>query len=407
VAHLRHAALALSLAASACVADRMRDEASAGVHDASFRAPRGDGSHGAFLRAERWAPMVDASRDDACGRCHDGTPARPEGITIAAPGATSCTGCHTDPGGVLACNTCHGGGDPGAPGAPACGAHAAHIAALAPGAACTTCHPAPGDGVIGGLHGDGHVEIVFDPARVAPEASYDRATGACAVSCHDRGGARPRPRWTEAGPMRCNDCHGAPPAQHPPGPCTTCHREANAAGTALVRGPLHMNGRLDLGAGGARCGACHGDADDPAPATDAHGAHASPSTTTPIACTACHAVPASLHAPGHMNGVVEIAFTDRAVARDARPTWDGTSCAEVACHGARLAAPATRVPGWRDTSGASRACDGCHGAPPAQHTTSMSCERATCHGGEVTRGAGLGISETGKPRHIDGVVDSP
>jgi hypothetical protein len=49
--------------------------------------------------------------------------------------------------------------------------------------------------------------------------------------------------------MGCNDCHGAPPVAHPAGPCTNCHSEANANGTALTPGPLHLNGRIDFGDG--------------------------------------------------------------------------------------------------------------------------------------------------------------
>ncbi len=393
--------------------------ASAGtVHTPSFADPRATDFHGAKLRAARWAPMLDPSDPEACGRCHEGAPSRPSGITHAAPGAPACTSCHDEPGGALACGTCHGRRENPAPPRDLCffpddakhaGAHAAHTD---PGRrsvfACSTCHPAPGAAVVSGLHANGAVEVVFDTKRVVPEASYDTTSSACAVACHDRGGARPRPRWSETGPMACGDCHGSPPRDHFPGPCTTCHREANAQGTALAAGALHMNGRVDLGDGSGRCGACHGSGDDPWPKTAAHAAHRDPTLTDPVACSDCHVVPTSLDSPGHMNGVVEVRFSGRAVARGAAPSWDGQACANVACHGAKMPDAPAVVPAWRDTSGAARACGACHGIPPSQHTASTSCDRAGCHGAEVTRDASgvLGISSSGRTLHVNGVFDN-
>ena len=185
------------------------------VHAGGFADPRSADFHGKVLRDARWAPMLDGQNDGACGRCHDGAPARPRGVTFAAPGAPACTSCHTQPGGAQACTTCHGAGQNPAPPRDACffpadtaraGAHAKHVAQ---GLACSTCHPTPSGNVVSGLHADGVVEVVFDTARVSPEASYDRASGTCAVSCHDQGGARPRPAWNEPGPMKCGDCHGS------------------------------------------------------------------------------------------------------------------------------------------------------------------------------------------------------
>ena len=64
------------------------------------------------------------------------------------------------------------------------------------GLPCSTCHPVPGSPVIGGLHGDGIVEVTFDPTLVPGQPSYDTATGACAVSCHAMGGTKPNVTWT-------------------------------------------------------------------------------------------------------------------------------------------------------------------------------------------------------------------
>jgi hypothetical protein len=277
------------------------------VHPAGVASPQSADFHGKLLRERRFAPMLDKDDPAACGRCHDGTLSRPDTVTFAAPNATPCTTCHAEPRGILACSTCHAE-------TPRAGAHAAHVnpsASHATGLACSTCHPtvsADDPKVIGGLHGDGVVEIQFDPAVVPNEASFDPRTGACAVACHDRKGKRPRLAWTDRGPLGCNDCHSSPPAAHFPGPCTSCHREANANGTALTNASLHINGRTDLGDGSGKCGACHGQGDSPWPTTGAHAAHRNPKLAGDIACDSCHTVPAAIDAPGHLDGRVTVSF---------------------------------------------------------------------------------------------------
>jgi len=396
------------------------------VHSPGIVDPRSSAFHGAVLRSERWSPMLDASSPEACGRCHDGTPAPVPGVTSFAAdvtGATACTDCHTEPGGALACSTCHGSATRAYPprdlcffpgDAPLGGAHAVHVEpspARAAGLACATCHPSPGSPVIGGLHGDGIVEVTFDPASVGPEASYDPATKTCAVTCHDSGGLRPRPAWSDttrdAPPTLCNDCHGSPPPGHPPGSCTNCHSESNATGTALSGGPLHLDGRVDLGDGSGTCGACHGAGDDPWPRTAAHPAHESPSLSAPVACASCHPVPASIEDPVHLDGVVHVEFAGLAIVRGAQPTWNASTCSAVACHGANLADAPAVVPAWTDTSGAASTCGACHGIPPSQHTPSRSCDQANCHAGEVVLDAqGVpSITPAGASLHINGVID--
>ena len=155
------------------------------------------------------------------------------------------------------------------PGTRTAATHAAHVEPSperSGGVPCSTCHPVPGSPVIGGLHGDGIVEVTFDTTLVPGEPSYDASTGSCAVYCHAQGGAKPSVTWTEpVTPVGCGDCHRSPPAGHFAGPCTGCHAEANATGTALTGGPLHLNGKVDLGDGSGQCGACHGTADSPWP----------------------------------------------------------------------------------------------------------------------------------------------
>ena len=386
-------------------------------HPAGIADPRSEAWHGKWLRDKRWAPMLDGRDADACGRCHDGSPAQPPGVIYPARNATACTTCHAQQGGALACGTCHGAGERSHPPRDACffpgdgaaaGAHRAHArpAASVEGLACATCHPVPGADVMSGLHANGALEIVFDVNSAASGGSYDRASGVCAVACHDRGGDRARPKWSDTAPMACGSCHGAPPDGHYRGPCTTCHVEADATGAMLTGLALHLNGRVDLGDGSGQCGACHGRGDDPWPSTDAHGAHRQPSVTAPVACEDCHIVPRSVIAPRHLDGMVTIAMAGRAIDRGAAPNWDGHTCTSVACHGARLVDPPAVVPTWTDGTGAARGCDACHRLPPTQHTASTSCDRAECHGSEIVRtGASLSISESGKLIHVNGVID--
>jgi predicted CxxxxCH...CXXCH cytochrome family protein len=388
------------------------------VHDPGVIDPRSPMFHGAVLRASRWSPMLDPADPSACGRCHEGTPARPSGVTEAAPGAPSCTSCHDQAGGVLACSTCHGSQGKAYPPRDRCffpgdapGSHAAHVEPSPEhpaGLACATCHPAPGSPVIGGLHGNGTVEVTFDPTSVPGDARYDRASGACAVYCHDQGGAKPRVTWTEpANAIGCGGCHRSPPPGHFAGPCTGCHAEANAGGTSLRGGPLHMNGKVDLGDGSGQCGACHGTGASPWPATGAHRAHEDPALTAPLACSNCHVVPVAILDPVHLDGTVHVAFSGLATARGALPVWSGGRCTNVACHGANLADPVV-APAWSDASGAAARCGACHGVPPSQHTPSASCDRSDCHGSEITLDAtgAPHISAGGAAVHIDGVIES-
>jgi predicted CxxxxCH...CXXCH cytochrome family protein len=390
----------------------------AGVHDPSIIDPRSAAFHGAILRASHWSQMLDPTDPNACGGCHDGAPTRPAGVTQGDPAAPSCTSCHDQPGGALACTTCHGEGGNAYPPRDPCffpgdvaGAHAAHgqpSSVRSEALPCSTCHPVPGSTVIAGLHGDGIVEVTFDPTLVPGQPSYDASSGACAVYCHQQGGTKPNVTWTEAAtPIGCGDCHLSPPANHYVGSCTGCHAEANATGTALSGGPLHLNGKVDLGNGSGLCGACHGTGASPWPTTAAHPAHQNPALTVPLDCTNCHVVPTTILDPVHLDGTVHVTFAGLATARAATPVWSGTSCTNVACHGANLADPAA-VPVWNDTSGAQARCGACHGIPPSEHTTSTACNRSDCHGGEVTLDASgaPSISASGKVLHIDGIIES-
>lgn len=382
-----------------------------GVHPAAFADPRSPESHGRFLRSKGYAPMLDPSDADACGTCHAGVATRPAGIALAAPGAPSCTSCHTTPEGALGCGTCHGQGTRAHPPRDRCffpsdpidRAHAAHAepsASRAEGLACSTCHPTPTSGAPAGVHANGWVDVWFDFAVAGREARFDPSRKSCTGTCHARGGARPAPAWSEPA-MTCDDCHASPPADHPRGACTSCHHEANADGTALTTPRLHANGKVDLGDGSGRCGACHGDGDDPWPRTGAHQAHADPKSSRPVACETCHAVPSGAERHPEGKGQAGVRLAGLAGRGGRRPSYDPATktCAGTYCHeGAGATRPAPR---WTDTSPAS--CASCHGAPPpAPHAQSTACGGAICHQGRTD---GLTITPAGRLRHVDGSID--
>lgn len=255
------------------------------------------------------------------------------------------------------------------------------------------------------------MDVQFDPAIV--QGGYDSKSGTCMVSCHNRGGARPTPGWQDKGPLKCGDCHTSPPANHYTGnPCSTCHHEANADGTGRTPGPLHVNGKVDLGDGSGKCGACHGQGDDPYPTKDAHPSHQNPKLTTPVACQTCHDVtatpPQDIHTWNHMDGKVQITFSGRAKERLANPSWDGVGCNGVACHGAKLSNPPAINPLWKDPSHLPSTCGTCHGIPPNFHAPSGNCDSTACHGSEITRDAQnhVQISQSGKTLHINGVINT-
>ncbi|MBX3185834.1 MAG: CxxxxCH/CxxCH domain-containing protein [Labilithrix sp.] len=383
----------------------------ASLHGAGFADPRSPSSHGRMLRASGYAPITDASHPDACGTCHDGA-VRREGIAFGAPDAPSCTSCHAQPGGVLACSTCHGHNDKAYPPRNPCffpsdradRTHAAHVeasASRARGLACAACHPTPGAGDFSGVHANGYTDVAFDYTIAGREAKHDATSGRCAGTCHDRGGARPAPAWGETA-MTCNDCHASPPADHYRGACTSCHREANATGTALIAPALHADGKVDLGDGSGRCGACHGRGDDPWPDTGAHRAHAAPASALQVACETCHDAPGAGEAHPRGTGTPAIRLAGLATRGGRRASYDPVTktCSGTYCHegsGAALAAPR-----WTDGADA-RACNSCHGAPPPPpHAQSATCGGAACHEGRTT---GLAMTAAGRLSHVDGVID--
>ena len=226
------------------------------THPGQWTDPRAEEWHGNYLRETDWQPIVDPTRSDACGLCHPGSPAPVEGIINFPPDATNCTDCHDLPGGVMACGTCHGDGERAYPprdqcyfrGPPAGYAHEPHTTSSANMARpldCQACHFGIDFSMLGGVHGNGEVDVIFQPAW-GPDATYDFDTHACATTCHIRGGTTPDVTWDEGAlNLQCDACHQTPPPGHSTIACNSCHRGINATGTRLTPEAPHINGRVD------------------------------------------------------------------------------------------------------------------------------------------------------------------
>jgi predicted CxxxxCH...CXXCH cytochrome family protein len=226
------------------------------THPGQWTDPRAADWHGTYLRETEWQPIVDPTRSDACGLCHPGSPAPVDGVINFPPDATDCTDCHDLRGGVMACGTCHGDGERAYPprdqcyfrGPPAGYAHEPHTtpsANMARPLDCQACHFGIDYSTLDGAHGNGEVDVIFQPAW-GPDATYDFDTRVCATTCHTRGGTTPVVAWDEGAlDLQCNACHQTPPVGHSTIACNSCHRGINAAGTALTPEAPHINGRID------------------------------------------------------------------------------------------------------------------------------------------------------------------
>lgn len=227
----------------------------AGSHPASWIDPRSEDWHGAYLAETDWQGIVDPTSGDACGLCHPGSPAPVPRVEFFLPEATDCTSCHDLPGGVMACGTCHGDGERPYPprdqcyfpGPPFGGLHDAHTqpsAASTRGLSCQSCHFGADYEMLTGSHGNGEVDVLFQPAWGAG-ASYDFDTQQCATSCHARGGSDPIVAWNQELDLDCSSCHQNPPEGHLEIACNLCHRGIDSAGTKLGADAPHLNGRVD------------------------------------------------------------------------------------------------------------------------------------------------------------------
>ena len=224
----------------------------------------------------------------ACTSCHG-----PD--LLGGTAGVSCTSCH-QANWRTTCTNCHGGVD-NQTGAPPratwgnsgdltrVGAHTAHLTGggITQPIACQTCHLVPTD-ALSPAHIDGPTAtLTWSGMAVsggtAPQ--WNRSNASCASTyCHGNysgtfnystwdyaldqpvpmtvsyAGARAAPVWTGA-PMRCDSCHGNPPAgtgnwhasTHGGGSeCELCHPDAatTPSGNTITDLSLHINGTVEV-----------------------------------------------------------------------------------------------------------------------------------------------------------------
>ena len=364
----------------ACEQLRDRDD-DGGQHPTGWLDEKSADFHGTYLEKASY-PLAD------CRVCHGD---QYQGDAVA--GSCSTSSCHQE--GVEACGTCHGEGiDP----RPATGAHGAHLGS------CAGCHPLP-HSAREAQHPNGAVEIAFTGEALANGSAptWDPVTSTCSeVYCH--GGSTPRWETPSGGPS-CDFCHGAPPVSHgrwsvaqSTTACVDCHPSPE--------GPYHANGNLDVNP--LACDACHGSGplgvppnalDGSTEPTDrgvgAHRRHLDFTLEDRIGkvvpCEVCHAIPASLDAPGHLDllSPVDVVLPGDGV-------FDpGSGRCVTGCHWDRSPGPQ-----FQDASGAERACDACHGMPPL--TTRKGVAHPQVEGSLATC---LVCHAFDPAQHVDGKVD--
>ncbi|MCP4715802.1 MAG: CxxxxCH/CxxCH domain-containing protein [Deltaproteobacteria bacterium] len=216
-------------------------------------------------------------------------------------------------------------------------------------------------------------------------------------------------------PSDCSACHGTPPdtPRHPPNTlCYRCHGYVIDSSFTIIAPGLHQNGSVEYAVG---CSSCHGWdqgisppeslRSDCAPGLQGTGAHQAmrrdciPAHQT--GCSNCHSVPTTTWQDGHIDGdnTAEVTFSLLAVADGATPSWDGSTCSGVYCHGATLQGGSHTAPGWHDTSGTAGTCGACHRLTDPRGNSGADC--SSCHPTSIDRDRKILPYGT----HINGTVD--
>ncbi len=404
--------------------------------------------HGATLQggtntAPVWTRVGQG--EAACGSCHGLPPATVAGSAKhpASPAVTDCHRCHPgtvdETGAILvsgglhvdgmvevqgmSCVTCHGGQD-NQTGAPpldlagssdtaerGVGAHTAHVqtAALALPFACTECHEAVPQVVTAG-HMNGAVDLPFGAlSRTGgATAAFDAGAMTCASYCHGatlQGGTHTAPVWNRVGQgeASCGSCHGLPPAtvaggaSHPTGytlaECFWCHPgTVSPAGTILVSGGLHVDGKVEEGAH-ASVPDWFVDPDVNPAFTPRGGLHGHAASADLASCKACHGAT--------LDGASGIPSCNACHSSHGFTTWQ-TNC--VFCHGDRTqtatqASPLYAAPplGTQGETATTEPAVGAHQSHlTAPHGLSSAVACTECH---------TVPADISSPTHVNGAVD--
>ncbi len=249
------------------------------VHGQGFTDPTSTNFHGTLIAENNW----DMS---TCQQCHAAD-------FSGGTAGVSCLSCHTNTGGPLACNTCHGDftdinkiAPPRAPNGDTSstsvfvGAHTSHMYnnTLGHKVACSDCHVVPSS-----VYAPGHLDatpdniIKFSGVAVANRASnpsFNSETQTCSNTyCHGnfvykKSSAPSQDQfafqdseivgndasviWTkvDGSQMACGTCHDLPPRGHigpiPVTECYTCHGNVVDATGKIINPELHINGTADV-----------------------------------------------------------------------------------------------------------------------------------------------------------------
>ncbi len=216
-------------------------------------------------------------------------------------------------------------------------------------------------------------------------------------------------------PEGCDECHGAPPktSRHPTNHrCSRCHGYVVDENYNILQTGKHRNGTVDYAVG---CTSCHGWNLGTSPPQNLSGecsednkgvgSHAAMRRNAikahQVGCNNCHTVPTGTWEAGHIDGdnKAEVKFKLMAKLDGAKPTWDGSTCSSVYCHGATLTGGTHKEPSWTDTSGKSKQCGACHQLTDPAGNTDADC--SSCHPTSIK--SDRSIIEDGT--HVNGTID--
>jgi predicted CxxxxCH...CXXCH cytochrome family protein len=341
----------------------------------------------------------------------------PQNKAFNTPGATCTAGsCHDDGRGnfvvtpqwgthVGNCSACHAT-------RPTTGTHSSHMNA---GMTCGNCHKGTVEGATAPVeHMDGNVDVyklsAGDLGYPANKAKGSPYTSCSASSCH---GTLSQPWGVATSNAQCTKCHGLGTAM------------ANYS-SADNRQSAPGYGGLGVGTGqqtGTVVGFVSSD-----PKVGAHDTHLRSLNNLgkPAVCSDCHTVPATAFSAGHMNGSVEMVWSNLVKNVETIlgsktpytygqgaivPSYQDGKCSNTYCHGATLPGATNTNPSWTDGSyltGTTSDCDHCHGNPPTTSTryphSPLDTVCTQCHPHNGTRDSSDPL--LGRDFHMNGKVEA-
>lgn len=343
------------------------------------------------------------------------------------------------------------------------GVHTAHVSSprWVDAFDCNECHIKPIE-----VTDPGHIdnnrpaEIVWGQLSKTDNLNPDWDGATCSdVYCHGASladGKNSNPSWTSTADISCDDCHGLPPKtgaheehiEEYSIDCNICHDGYLKNTTVDIQ--THLDGykdvKLNSAVGGSysngvcsnvlchgsgtspnwnnptslNCVSCHGGTDNStgAPPVDlkgnssraqkgvgAHTAHLSNSNLAKAYdCNQCHIKPVNISDAGHIDLTPPVEITWGGISKNDNltPSWNGTTCSDVYCHGASLSDGQQITPTWTSTQ--ALACNSCHGSLPKsgaheEHAENYQFGCDVCHDGYAKD------TSVNSQMHVNGVID--